>query len=121
MHHDRHARRGTILFEVVVGLTILAIASVGWITLLAQTRTTIAAVRAQEARTRQANDLLQRYRLFAEGEYDARLGTIRVGTIAINVSRVAPHLYSLSALDSNAQTVILSTTVYARDTSNASR
>ena len=48
MRRTRRARRGTILFEVVVGLTILAIAGVSWVTLLAQTRRSIALVRGQE-------------------------------------------------------------------------
>jgi hypothetical protein len=110
-------RRGAILFEVVVGLTILAIAGIGWITLLAQTRASIAHVRAQEARISEASDLLQRYRFLSESEYDARLGTRRVGALAVGVSSVAPHLYSLVALDST-DTVLLTTTVYARDTTS---
>ena len=115
MRRDRSARRGTILFEVVVGLTILAIAGIGWITLLAQTRAGIAQVRLREARTRVAGDLLQRYRFLRESEYDAHLGTTRAGGLAISVTVIAPHLYALTALDSNARTLILATTVYARD------
>lgn len=121
MRHEQTVRRGTILFEVVVGLTILAIAGIGWITLLAQTRASIADMRVRESRTRAASDLLQRYRFFNESEYDARLGTRRVGALAIGVSAIAPHLYALVALDSNERTVLLTTTVYARDTTNANR
>ena len=121
MRHDMRARGGTILFEVVVGLTILAIAGIGWITLLAQTRAGIADMRLREARTHAAGDLLQRYRFFSEGEYDARLGTMRAGKLVISVASIAPHLYSLVVLDSSARAVILSTTVYARDTTSSIR
>ena len=120
MRHER-VRRGTILVEVVVGLTILAIAGIGWITLLAQTRAGIADMRVREARTRAAGDLLQRYRFFSEREYDARLGTMRAGNLAISVAPIVPHLYSLVVLDSNARAVILTTTVYARDSSSGNR
>jgi hypothetical protein len=120
MRRETRARHGTILLEVVVGLTILTIAGVAWIVLLAQTRAAIASVRIQEARTRAAGDLLQRYRFLSESEYDARLGTTRVGSLTINVSSIAPHLYALAALDSNARAIILTTTVYARDTTSSS-
>ena len=119
MCHERAPRRGTILLEVVVGLTILVIAGVGWITLLAQTRASIAQLRVRESRTRLAGDLLQRYRFLSANEFDARLGATRAGGLVISVSLVAPHLYALAALDSNGSTILLSTTVYARDTTQS--
>ena len=122
MCHDKSAaRRGTILFEVVVGVTILAIAGIGWITLLAQTRAGIADMRLRESHTRKAGDLLQRYRFLSAGELDARLGTRREGNLVISVLPIAPHLYALAALDSNATTVLLITAVYARDPTQSSR
>lgn len=121
MRRKTTQRRGTILFEVVVGLAILAIAGIGWITLLAQTRASIAALRVREARARAAGDLLQRYRFLTEREFEARIGTMRSGTLAISISRSAPHLFVLAALDSAAHATILATTVYARDTTDVGR
>ena len=121
MRHDSGARRGTILFEVVVGVTILAIAGIGWIALLAQTRASIADMRLRESRTRDAGDLLQRYRFLSAGELRARLGTRRDGPLVISVSAIAPHLYALAALDSTASTILLTTSVYARDTTHRAR
>ena len=104
-----------------MGLTILAIAGIGWITLLAQTRASIAELRLRETRLRAAGDLLQRYRFLDARELDARLGARRAGDLVISVSALAPHLYALAALDSSASTVLLATTVYARDTTQSSR
>ncbi|MEP6733829.1 MAG: hypothetical protein ABJE10_24495 [bacterium] len=114
MRNNRTARNGTILFEVVVGLTILAIAGIGWVTLIAQTRASIAQMRSREVRMRSANDILERYRLYEPADLDARLGTTRIGALTISVSPLAPRLYSLVARDTGVQAILLSTTVYAQ-------
>jgi hypothetical protein len=121
MSANRTARRGTILFEVVVGLTILAIAGIAWVTLLAQTRMSIAQMRAREVRVRAANDLLERHRLLGHEELDARLGTTRIGAFTISVSAITPQLYSLAARDTGAQAVLLWTTVYTREAADSVR
>ena len=121
MSTEARMRRGALLLEVVVGITVLAIAGVGWVTLLAQTRASIAEVRQREALTREASDLLQRYRIFGANELDARVGVRREGTLAIEVTSIAPHLYGLAALDSSGRKVLLTTTVYARDTTQNGR
>ena len=118
MPHSRATRHGTILFEVVLGITILALAGIGWITLVAQTRASIAGVRQREARMRAADDVLQRYRYLSAGELDARLGARRAGDLLVSVSSIAPHLYVLAALDTNAM-LLLTTTVYARDSTSS--
>ena len=115
VRRDRVARHGTILFEVVVGLTVLAIAGIGWVTLLAQTRASISQIRTREVRVRAANDVFERYRLLNQTELDARLGTTRVGALAISVSSVVPQLFALAARDTGTQASVLSTTVYARE------
>ena len=114
MSNRRRVRRGTILFEVVVGMTILAIAGIGWVTLLAQTRASIAQMRVREDRLRAARDILERYRLLEPADLDAQLGTIPLGAFTISIAPVAPRLYSLVARDTGVRRVLLSTTVYAR-------
>ncbi|HEX9485262.1 MAG TPA: hypothetical protein VF929_11805 [Gemmatimonadaceae bacterium] len=121
MRRDRARQSGTILFEVVVGMTILAIAGIAWISLLAQTRASIAKVRTREARMRTASDLLERYRFLNSSEYEARLGTTRIGALAVRVSSVAPHLYGITALDTGTEAVVLTTTVYAREKKDSIR
>lgn len=114
MRADPRRRTGALLFEVIVGITILAIATVGWIGLLAQTRISIAQNRRAELQSDRADDLLRRMRALSVGALSARVGTTNYGSLDVVVSRSRTTLFRVVVADTTSHAVVLETEVYRR-------
>jgi Tfp pilus assembly protein PilV len=115
-------RRGAVLIDVILGVTVLSIAGVGFVTLLAQNFLTVDQLRARERETAGASQQLERMAsLWGVADFDARLGTRRSDGFVTTVIRRAVNLYDVEIADSTGARTLLKTTMYAADTSNAAR
>jgi Tfp pilus assembly protein PilV len=121
MHPDGRARptsrEGAALLEVVVGLTILAVAGTAFVALLAQSAESVRAFRHREAETVQAAAALERITLWSHTELAAHAGTIALPGLTVRISEIAPSLYAIAMTDSVDRVALLRTVLYAPDTS----
>jgi len=124
MHRDwraarRASRDGSALLEVVVGLTILAIAGTAFVALLAQSAGSVDAFRRHEAETVQAEAALERITLWSRTELAAHIGTSALPGLTVHISEITPSLYAIAMMDSVDRVALLRTSVYAPDSSRA--
>ena len=114
-------RTGAVLLEVIVGMTILTIVASAWIALLGQTMQSVHALRMSEEQLRVASAELRRIVLWPRVELDARTGSSRISGFKITVSQPAPLVYAVALHDTATGALVLTTTVYASQGSNAAR
>lgn len=105
-------RRGAILFEVMVGLLLLVIAGVGWITLMDQTVHTVHQIRLREHDYEAAADDLEHVALWTSEEFSAHTGPTRIGSYVLDVQALSANLFAVVVRDTTGAT-LLSTSMYA--------
>lgn len=116
----RQVRRGAVLIDVILGVTVLTIAGVGFVTLMSQNFFTVDQLRARERELAHASQELERMAaLWGASDFEARLGTHRSGAFVATVSRVVNNLYDVAIADSTGTFTLLTTSMYAVDTTNA--
>ena len=105
---------GVILLEVIVAITLLAVAGTAVVSLLS------AAVRQQDLLARRETTMLTAYRTLAaltllrRAELDRRLGRHPADRFIAEVSRPEPTLYRLALLLSDTASIEMLTTVVHR-------
>ena len=124
MHRDwrgakRTSRGGSALLEVVVGLTILAVAGTAFVALLAQSAGSMDEFRRREAETVQAQAALERITLWSRTELAAHVGTSALPGLTVHISEIAPSLYAIAMMDSVDRVALLRTFLYAPDSARA--
>src|SRR5688572_26244694 len=106
------SRRGFSLLEPMIALAILGLAGAGWVTLLAQTRATSAAVDRVERETRAAATLLAGLAREPRRALVARSGRRRVGQFEVRVSQREHDLIAIDIVRPASGAVVLATVVY---------
>lgn len=108
----RRARRGVVLFEVLVALTILAAIGASVVAFAAESGVAVARAREAEREMRRANALLTAVSLWPRADLDRHLGDRPEGPWSMRVDRLAPTLYSVVLSDSTRRRTILATMLY---------
>lgn len=118
----RAPRRGAVLLEAIVALTMLAIGGVAMVALASASLRAIVRVRTAEAELRRANALLSAVALWPREDLDRHLGTHPQGPWQLRVDRPSATLYVLTLGDSADPALahpLLTTSLYRPETTHA--
>lgn len=97
----------------MIGLVILAISGIAWITLMGQTVHSVHQIRLRERDYRAAADDLEHVALWTPEQLDAVTAPARVGSFVLSVSPITAELFTVTMSDT-AGAPLLTTSVYAR-------
>lgn len=117
----RRVRRGAALLEVVIALTVFAIAGTAMVTLTAETLTAVRRAREADTELRQVNALLGAVALWTRDDLDRHLGGRTQGRWRMRVDRPGTSLYVVVLSDSTDTREILRTSLFRPELANASR
>jgi type II secretory pathway pseudopilin PulG len=92
----RNAERGIALLEVLAAITILSIAGLSLVELVAQGTATAATERAREAEQMDEDRLLTATTLLTRSDLDIRIGSRSVGPYVVTVARPERTLYRIA-------------------------
>lgn len=113
------ARRGAVLLEVLIALTILAVGAVAVMELARESANTVAHARAADGDLERASDLLEAVVLWPRADLDRHLGDRAEGPWRLRIGRPASTLYTVVLMDSARTQVLLSTALYRPEAANA--
>src|SRR5580704_15019103 len=105
-------RRGMVLLEVVVALTIFAIAGLSAAVWVQQTLLTVDHAHAAVEEVSAASDYLDRIALWPREDLDRHLGMRREGPWIVQVERPTPTIYAVAIVDSSSARPLLKTWLY---------
>lgn len=114
MSISSHARRGAILLECLVALTLVMLLGLPALALAKASIRALAESAAEERHLQQAERALAKASLLTRQELDLRLGSHRDDRFVINVQRPEHELYRLAVADTAAPQVELLVTVVHR-------
>ena len=110
-----------MLLEVLIALTILAVAGIAIMALARQSMDTVARTRTADTELERASDFLQAVALWPRADLDRHLGDRLEGAWRLRVERPGPTLYTVVLTDSARTRVLLSTALYRPETRDAQR
>lgn len=102
-------------------MTILSVAAIGLMTMLAQATNALGNARRAETETRAVNRLLQAAALWTRDDLDRHLGSRSQGTWRMRVERPFPALYVVSITDSTERRELLRTSLFRPVDANGQR
>ncbi len=114
-------RRGAALLEVVIALTVLAIAAITLMTLTAESLVSVRRAREADKEFRDASAFLEAVALWTRADLDRHLGTRTQGHWRMRVDRPAATLYAVVLTDSTEARELLRTSLFRPDSSNESQ
>jgi prepilin-type N-terminal cleavage/methylation domain-containing protein len=103
---------GMALLEVIVAITILAVAALSTVAWVSQAAATVAHADEAAAEVDSASDYLDRIALWTRADLDRHLGARRQGDWTVTVERPTSQLYMVTMRDSTDARTILGTTLY---------
>jgi len=116
------ARDGFALIEVLIAAVLVATAGIALLTLLGQTARSMRDAATTERLVDSASMQLERLVLLDRSALAAREGRSTIGGgWALRVTQVAPGVFDASVARSDTSGVLLTTTVYRPDSTNAPR
>ncbi|HEY9226640.1 MAG TPA: hypothetical protein VIP11_08345 [Gemmatimonadaceae bacterium] len=116
----RRVRRGAAFIEVLLALVLLAIGGTALITLLGQTAHSMESLRRSEIETRAAAAELSALSVLSRADLVGREGRRRVHGWTLDITRTSASLFDARIAASDTGMVLLRTTLYRPDTSDAS-
>lgn len=108
----RGVRSGAVLLEVIVAMTIFAIASTATLARAAQARHAVVLSIASEDRLNAASAFLDHVVLWPREDLDRHLGTHPQGEWWLDVEHPVAELYTIAIVDSASHQKLLDTIVY---------
>lgn len=114
-------RRGAVLLEVVVALTILATGGVAMIALASQSMDSLRRATAAERETERASAFLHAVALWPRADLDRHLGDRPQGSWRLLVERSLPTLYTVSLTDSTGERTLITTALFRTEDDDAAR
>jgi type II secretory pathway pseudopilin PulG len=120
-HAERRRRSGVALLEVIVGLTVLSIAGVGLLVMLAQAGDSVHALDERDAEARAASAHLDRVALWTRDQLDSRIGSTRLADWTLHVALLTPRMYRVALADTLTGALLLETSLYRPDSTDAER
>jgi hypothetical protein len=113
-------RPGIVLFDVILGTTLIVIAGIAFVTMLGQNFETVDLVRHREREiTRASGEVERMSALWSAHDFEAHRGTFRLGAFDATVAVAAPNLYSVAIADTVHEVILLKTMFYVSDTTHA--
>ena len=112
-------RRGAVLLEAIVALTILAVAGAAVVALASDSARAVARAAAADETTQRASAFLDAVALWPREDLDRHLGARPEGEWRLIVERPTPTLYTVTLADSSASRSILRTILYRAEVKNA--
>ncbi|MEO8879624.1 MAG: type II secretion system protein [Gemmatimonadaceae bacterium] len=109
---QRADRHGFALLEVIVALSILAVAGSVAVTLTSESSRALGRVRGAEKDIRAASAFLAATSLWTRADFDRHLGDRVQGHWIMRVARPQPTLYSAALLDPASRSELLHTSFY---------
>ena len=103
---------GMALLEVIVAITILAVAALSTVAWVSQAAATVVRAGKAAAEVDSASDYLDRIALWTRADLDRHLGARRQGAWTVTVERPTSELYMVTMRDSTNAHTILRTTLY---------
>jgi type II secretory pathway pseudopilin PulG len=113
------ARRGVALLEVIVGLTLFAIAGVALLVMLTQATDSVRTFDERDAEARAVSAQLDRVALWTRDQLEGRIGSTRLGDWVLHVAALTPTLYRVALADTASGALVLETSLYRPDTAVA--
>lgn len=115
-----HARRsGVVLLEVLVALTILAVAGVSLAVLATESADAVRRAQAVSFETEHASAFLDAVVLWPRADLDRHLGDRFEGPWRLTIERPLPTLYTVSLADSGTHRELLRTALFRPETRDA--
>ncbi len=112
MHANRRCRRGLVLLEVIIALTILAVGATAVVALASESLRAISRAGIAEMNMRRANALMEAVALWPREDLDRHLGDRPEGPWRLRVDRPVPTLYVVGLVDTASGRVLLQTSLY---------
>src|SRR5215212_4406068 len=109
-------RAGSAVIEVLIALVLLAVSGTALVTLLGQTRRSIATLGESERQTRAAAAELNALSLLGRSDLAARVGRTTVHHWSLRIDHLATDLFDVGIAPSDTGAVLLRTTLYRPDT-----
>jgi type II secretory pathway pseudopilin PulG len=106
------ARQGASLLEVLVGLTLLAVAGAALLSLLAQTIDAVSRQHRYDAQVRTASARLDAIAVWTRAQLEARVGTTPLGPWTLRIAMAPGGLYHVSLSADDTPGVFLETSLY---------
>jgi len=116
---DRRTRRGWALIEVLLSLVLLAIGGMALITLLGQSTHSIESLHASELQTRAAGAQLNALSILSRADLAGRVGRTTMRGFSVSINRDGNDLFDVAIARSDTGLVLLRTTFYRPDTTDA--
>jgi Tfp pilus assembly protein PilV len=122
VRHDRRAlqsdtqyrvrSKGVALLEVLVAITLLAVAGVGWMSLVHESARAARNAAARDADMQSASATLRHISLWTPSELAAHVGRTRHDGYDVTVSPLAASLWSITVADTLTGATLLATSRY---------
>jgi type II secretory pathway component PulJ len=106
------ARRGIVLLEALVAMTLLVTVAAVAIAVTAESARAVARTRQREQETRDANAFLSAVALWPRADLDRHLGSRKQGIWSMHVDRVTATLYAVTLNTGNPRRLLLVTALY---------
>ena len=116
---DNRSRRGMVLLEAIVALTIIAVSGVTAVSLAASSLAAIERAQKADDRSQRASHFLDAVSLWTPPDLDRHLGDRPEGSWRLRIERPIPTLYVVSLRDSTTGQTLLVTSLYRIDGSHA--
>jgi Tfp pilus assembly protein PilV len=113
MRPTNRPSRGIALLEVLLALSLLAIAGIASITFAGQAAHSLRRVRTSEQATFAAASAMERVAIRSAVDLDATTGRRRDGAYDITIARLLPELYDISISDTLTGATLLHSSVYS--------
>jgi len=105
-------RRGLVLLEVIVALSILSVAGVSVVSLAASALSTMARANQADVASQHGNHFFDAVSLWPRADLDRHLGDRLEGPWRLRVERPIPTLYVVSLRDSTTDRILFATSLY---------
>jgi len=106
------ARRGVVLLEALVAMTLLVTIAAAAIAVTAESARAVSRARKHEQETRDANAFLSAVALWPRADLDRHLGTRKQGIWFMHVDRVTATLYAVTLNTASPRRLLLATALY---------
>lgn len=114
-------KRGAVLLEALIAMSILAIAGLSLVSLTSQSAESLRLAQEREREIRAANAFFNAVSLWPARDLDRHLGTRQQGPWQMHISRPSATLYVVTLRDSLGATTLLETKLYRRNEENHAR
>lgn len=112
-------RRGMVLLEAIVALTILAISATTMVSLAASSLGAVSRAVRLDIETQRASALVDAVSLWPRTDLDRHLGDRPEGPWDLRIDRPTPTLYVIALRDTASGALLLATSLYRPEAPNA--